>query len=106
LVAASWASDKSNNREKFMRKLMLGLAAAGTLGLAATGTPASAGVFTGLQMPDVESNMVDVQRRCHHHRWSSRWHCHRWHRRWHSRHHWHGPRFYGPGFYGPRPFYW
>lgn len=78
-----------------MRKLMLALAAAGALGLATSAVPANAGVFTGLQMPEVESNLIDVQRRCHHRRWSSRWRCHR---RWHRRHYYHGPQFY----YGPR----
>jgi hypothetical protein len=86
-----------------MRKVMLGLAAAGALGLTVSAMPANAGVFTGLQIPEVESNTIDVQRRCHHHRWSSRWHCRRWRRHWHH-HHYYGPRFYGPGFYHRR--YW
>jgi hypothetical protein len=84
-----------------MRKLILGLAATGAIGLATTAVPAHAGVFTGLQTPEVESNTIDVQRRCHHHRWSSRWHCRHWHR-----HHYYGPQFYyGPGFYHHRR-YW
>ncbi len=87
-----------------MRKLMLGLAAAGAIGLATTTIPAHAGVFTGLQAPEVESNTIDVRRRCHHHRWSSRWHCR--HRHWrhrHHRHHFYGQQFYyGPGFYHHR----
>lgn len=89
-----------------MRKLMLALAAAGTLGLAATAIPANAGVFTGLQMPAVESNTIDVRRRCHHHRWSSRWHCRYWHHRWRSHRYWHRRHYYyGPRFYH-RPYYW
>ncbi len=81
-----------------MRKLLLGLAGAGALGLAVSAVPANAGVFTGLQKPEVESNTLDVQRRCWHRRWSSRWRCHR---RWHRRH-FYGPQFYyGPRFYGP-----
>jgi hypothetical protein len=67
-----------------LRTLLLTTAAVGGLTLAVTAmTPATAGAFTGLQAPAVESNQVDVQRRCYHRRWSSRWRCHR-HRRWSS----------------------
>jgi hypothetical protein len=86
-----------------MRKLMLGLAAAGALGLAASAVPAHAGVFTGLTAPEVESNRIDA--RCWHRRRSSRWRCNRWHRRhyYYGPHYYHGPRFFwGPGFYHRR----
>jgi hypothetical protein len=84
-----------------MRKLMLGLAAAGALGLAASAVPAHAGVFTGLTAPEVESNRIDA--RCWHRRRWSGWRCtHR--RHWRHRHYYYGPRFYGPGFYHRR--YW
>ncbi|MBX3512559.1 MAG: hypothetical protein KIT15_00950 [Xanthobacteraceae bacterium] len=82
-----------------MRKLVLALAAAGFLGLAATATPASAGV-SGLTTPSVETNTV--QARCYHRRWSSRWRCFRRHHyvqpfyyqphRWHRHRHWHHRR--------------
>jgi hypothetical protein len=90
-----------------MRKLMLGLAAAGTLGLAVSVIPAQAGTFTGLTAPEVESNKIDA--RCWHRRRRSGWRCthrHRhWHHRWRShRHYYYGPRFYAPGFYYRR--YW
>lgn len=69
-----------------LRKLALTVAAAGALGLAATATPAAAGVFTGLKAPVVDSNTIDA--RCYHRRRWSGWTCHRrrhWHRRWRSR---------------------
>ena len=78
---------------------MLGLAAAGALGLAASAVPAHAGVFTGLKTPEVESNKIDA--RCWHRRRSSRWRCHR--RHYYAPHYYYGPRFfYGPGFYHRR----
>jgi hypothetical protein len=79
-----------------MRTFMLGLAAAGALGLAASAVPAQAAV-TGLTMPEVESNKVDA--RCWHRRRSSRWRCYR-------RHYYHGPHYYyGPRFYFGAPYY-
>lgn len=71
-------------RKPHMRNLILALAAGGVMSLAASVTPASAGV-AGLTAPAVETNIVNA--RCHHHRWSSHWHCYR--RHWHHRHyHW------------------
>jgi len=89
-----------------MRKLMLGLAAAGALGLAASAVPAHAGVFTGLTAPEVESNRIDA--RCWHRRRSSRWRCHRHrHHHWHHRRHYHGPQFFfGPQYYHRRHYWW
>lgn len=71
-----------------MRKLTLALAAVGAIGLAATSTPANAGFFTGLKAPETNAGAVEVQRRCYHRRYSSRWRCHRVHSRWQSRHYW------------------
>jgi hypothetical protein len=70
-----------------MKNLTLALAAAGAIALSVP-APASAGYFTGLRTPAVESNVIDA--RCRHRRWSSRWRCHRggWHRRWQSRRYW------------------
>lgn len=68
-----------------LRKFALAVAAAGALGLAATATPVSAGVFTGLTTPTVESSVEESQWR------RRRWRGHRyrgyrgWHRRWRSR---------------------
>jgi hypothetical protein len=80
-----------NNFERnfpMLRTLLLTAAAVGGLSLAVSATtPAAAGVFTGLQMPTVDSNTVDVQGRCYHRRWSSRWRCRR-HRRWNSQWWW------------------
>jgi len=70
-----------------LRKFALAVVAAGALGLAATATPAAAGVFTGLTAPHADSNTVES--RCYHVRRWSRWRCYRghrgWHRRWRSR---------------------
>jgi hypothetical protein len=66
-----------------LRTLLLTAAAVGGLALTVSATVPASAAFTGLQMPAVESNQVDVQRRCYHRRWSSRWRCHR-HRRWNS----------------------
>jgi hypothetical protein len=82
-----------------MRTFVLCLAAVGALGLAASAVPAQAAVFTGLTMPEVESNKVDA--RCWHRRRSSRWRCHRY-----RRHYYHGPHYYyGPRFYFGAPYY-
>lgn len=71
-----------------LRTLLLTAAAVGGLALTVSATtPVAAGVFTGLQVPAVDSNTLDVQGRCHHRRWSSRWRCHR-HRRHNSRWFW------------------
>jgi hypothetical protein len=77
---------------KKMRKFLLALAAAGTLGLAVSAAPAQAAPAIGLTAPAVESNTVNA--RCHHHRRSSRWHCYR-------RHHHYAPQHY----YVPRHHY-
>jgi hypothetical protein len=70
-----------------MKNLTLALAAAGAIALSVP-APASAGYFSGLRAPLIDAGPVEVQRRCWHRRWSSRWRCHRVHRRWHSRHYW------------------
>jgi hypothetical protein len=74
-----------------LRALVLSLVAAGTIGLAASATPANARIAAGVTAPAVETNKVDV-RRCHHHRWSSRWHCR--HQHWNHHRHWHAQPFY------------
>jgi len=78
-----------------LRSLVFAIAAAGTIGLAASDTPAQARLAG--PAPAVESNKVDA--RCHHHRRSSRWHCVRRHHHWNA----YPNYYYQPyNFYGHR----